>query len=651
MDRRFLAAMLLSMLVIFAYSSYNMKLRQDYIREHPEYLEKLAQQQQERAGDVAEATPELLPESTPSDANLVTAATGSQELQRNLPKTEETVLVRSPLYQVEIAAQGGRPVSWKLLKFQEMFADLDLLENYRKKLAAEADSPWLRRMRIFLDRKIERNRRLPERLKEESPKADGHGSWNPAFAADAVPTLWDGPPPLNLKWNGIDLDDFIAYEPTADEVNVQDGSQTLQLRGTNGPFEITKSYTFYPDDYAIGYSVAVRNISSSTLSFPADFKDEQGLSLTWENGVGLDLFNDSWTPPVYFHVSNSIKAEGDLAKDQAKGENPIPDWALIQSKYFGAFIVPDGKVVPRVVRKRDRYDHGSLDLILDLPKLGPSEQKQQSFTIYVGPKDPPHLLQFGHDADDILFLGYFRRMAKPFGVLFGWLLHLIQSLVGNWGVAIIVLTIVTKVAMYPLMRKQMQSMKNMQRIQPLAKELEHKYKDNQAKYQKELMALYRREKVNPAGGCLPLLLTMPIFIALYVVIYIAPELRGAPFFLWIRDLSQPDTLFSFYLPGLNWVVPFNLLPVVNGVVQYFSTRKQVIDPKQAGMMHMMPINFVFIFWNFPSGLVLYWIVQAVLGTLQQSLFNYLHEKNNARGKASQKPTGPVAAREARRAKK
>jgi hypothetical protein len=109
MDRRFFAAMLLSMLVIIAYSSYNMKLRQDYIREHPEYLEELEQRQQKQAGEIAEATPELFPEATPSDTGLVTAATGSLELQRSLPRTEEIVLVRSPLYQVEIAAQGGRP--------------------------------------------------------------------------------------------------------------------------------------------------------------------------------------------------------------------------------------------------------------------------------------------------------------------------------------------------------------------------------------------------------------------------------------------------------------------------------------------------------------------------------------------------------------
>jgi hypothetical protein len=181
-----------------------------------------------------------------------------------------------------------------------MFADLNLLENHRKKLAAENDSPWLRRMRGFLDRKIERNRLLTERLQEESPKANDDGSWNPEFAAEAVPRLWDGPPPLNLKWNGIDLDDFIAYEPTVGEVNVQDGSQTLQLRGTNGPFEIVKTYTFHPDDYAIGYSVAVRNISSATLSFPSDFKDAQGLSLTWKTASAWICSTTVGRPPGLF---------------------------------------------------------------------------------------------------------------------------------------------------------------------------------------------------------------------------------------------------------------------------------------------------------------------------------------------------------------
>ncbi len=641
MDRRLILAMLLSFLVIMAFNAYNLRLKQEWIKEHPEYLEQQRQAQEQPAGvDIADVTVE------PSRAALgpIPAATPSLEalIVTEQPQTDQVIWVTSPLYRVEIASQGGRPVSWKLLGYQEILQDRALLENYRKKLAVlSPQTPEVERLRAFLDRRIDWTQAMLERKAAQGGVRREDGTWPAEFAVEIIPTLWEGTPPLSLAWANTILDDHIPYEASATDLEVNDGEKTLVLRGTSGPLEITKTFLFRPDSYTADYTVSIRNISDQALNFVSLPDRDRSIRLTWSDGVGLDLFNDNWAPPVLFQISNKILVENKVYKAQVNRESTILDWALVQNKYFAACIQPEGPIMPRTVKTRSPYDHGQLDLVLNIGQLPPGEGKSEKFSLFVGPRDPAYLRQFGQGLGDILFRGIFWSMAKPFGLLFLWMLRVIHSAVFNWGLAIIGLTIITKVAMYPLMRKQMQSMKNMQRIQPMVKELE-KYKSNQAKYQKELMALYKREKINPAGGCLPLLLTMPVFIGLYLVIYIAPELRGAHF-LWIRDLSQPDSLFSFYLPGINWVVRFNLLPLLNGAVTYFTQKKQVVDPKQAGMMQMMPLIFIFIFWNFPSGVVLYWLVQAALGSVQQSIFNRLHEKNNEK----KKPPSPLAARKSR----
>jgi len=649
MDRRVILAVVLCILVAVAFHYYNYKQYQEYVREHPEYLEKLRQERLERqpAAPVTDASPQ-----SPAEGPAIADATDLLDLLpvEASPPTDVQVEVRSPFYQIQIAAQGGRPTSWKLLRYQEILQESSLLENYKQKLAnISPQSPDVIALRAFLDKKLEWTHRMRQKTEENPPEPGDDGVWPAQFAVEALPTLMEGTRPLDLKWMDRSIDDAIPYMPSTTFLDVSDGEKTLELRGRYGPLEVVKTYVFRPDKYDFDYSISVRNVSEQQVEFSNDPESPKALRLGWNHGVALDLFNDRWAPPVLFQISNKIVAEGKVYNYQRDRDSSVIDFGVLQSRYFTVCIMPEGTVTPKVVRRRAKYDRGDLDLVLDLRRLKPEESREEHFTVYVGPKDPTILRRFDRDVGDILFRGFFWSMAKPFGLLFLAVLRIIYSVIPNWGLAIIVLTILTKVAMYPLMRKQMQSMKNMQRIQPKMKELE-KYKDNQAKYQKELMALYKRENANPAGGCLPMLLTMPIFIGLYLVIYMAPELRGAPFMLWIQDLSRPDTLFSFYLPGFNWVVRFNVLPILNGIYTYYSQKKQIVDPKQAGMMQMMPLIFLFIFWNFPSGLVLYWVIQAVLTTVQQTIFNRLHEKEQNRTKAS-KSVSPLAARTARKTKK
>ena len=205
---------------------------------------------------------------------------------------------------------------------------------------------------------------------------------------------------------------------------------------------------------------------------------------------------------------------------------------------------------------------------------------------------------------------------SPLTRFFNWLLEVLYTFIGNYGVAIIVLTILVRVVTAPLTVKQMRSMERMRRLQPLIKELQAKYADDRPKQSEEMMRLYKREKVNPLGGCFPILLQMPVFIGLFYALRSSIQLRQAPFFGWIDDLAAPDTLFV--LPGLD--LPVRVLPLVMGasmVVQQRITPMQM-DPDQARMMMIiMPLMMTVLFYQFASGLVLYWLMSNVLAISHQ----------------------------------
>jgi YidC/Oxa1 family membrane protein insertase len=204
-------------------------------------------------------------------------------------------------------------------------------------------------------------------------------------------------------------------------------------------------------------------------------------------------------------------------------------------------------------------------------------------------------------------------------------LKIFYNVIGNYGWAIILLTLITRIPFIPLINKSQKSMKKMQEIQPKMAELREKYKKDPQRLQKEMMELYKKHKVNPVGGCLPILLQIPVFFALYKILLIAIELRGAPFMLWIKDLSAPDTLFghlpdSIPLIGGFAVGPLPLLMGATMVLQQKMTPTS-LDPTQNKIMMIMPVVFTFLFLNFASGLVLYWLMNNVFSIIQQFFTN------------------------------
>ena len=229
----------------------------------------------------------------------------------------------------------------------------------------------------------------------------------------------------------------------------------------------------------------------------------------------------------------------------------------------------------------------------------------------------------GRSLNKALDFGMFDILAKPCV----WLMNKLYSVIPNYGIAIIILTFLIKLILWPLGSKSYKSMSEMKKIQPLMKEIREKYKNDKKKMNEEVMSLYRTYKINPLGGCLPMLVQIPVFFALYRMLYEAIELRHAPFFLWINDLAAPDRLFrfDFTIPFMDPPYGIPVLTLVMGATMFLQQKMSppMGDPTQAKMMMLMPVIFTVIFINFSSGLVLYWLVNNIVSISQQY---YITEK-------------------------
>jgi YidC/Oxa1 family membrane protein insertase len=233
--------------------------------------------------------------------------------------------------------------------------------------------------------------------------------------------------------------------------------------------------------------------------------------------------------------------------------------------------------------------------------VDPGTSREVSTQFYAGPKDQYSLQEISPYLELSVDYGWLWWVAQP---LF-WLLTKIQSVVGNWGVAIILLTVLIKGLFFKLSATSYRSMANMRRVQPKMADIREQYADDKAKQSQAMMELYRKEKINPMGGCLPIVVQMPVFIALYWMLMESVELRQAPFMLWIRDLSVMD--------------PYFVLPVLMGASMFFMQKLNPPppDPMQAKIMQWLPVVFTFFFLWFPAGLVLYWVVNNLLSMAQQ----------------------------------
>jgi len=368
--------------------------------------------------------------------------------------------------------------------------------------------------------------------------------------------------------------------------------------------------SFHADRYDVEIGLVVRNLSGDNAAAQTRF--------AWGPGLrnSTDKKMSTIQPPTLWVGGKRVKE--DLSK--VNGEQLVEgklSWVALQDTYFAAALLPMDKDLNAFVSKtpEEQAIVGLIGPKQTLPAFGEATAKIQ---VYAGPRDLDLLRGVGHDLDQLIDLGWFDFLARP--AL--WLLKFLYHYTGNYGIAIILITVLQKIAFHPLTHKSMKSMQAMQAIQPKVQALQERYKNNPQKKQEETMALYRKHGVNPMGGCLPMLAQIPIFIALYNALSSSVEMWQAHF-LWIRDLTQPDSLFSAEVWG-GYVLSANVLALLMGVSMWFQQKMSPTtgDPRQAQMMlWMMPIIFTFMFWSFPSGLVLYWLVNNVLQIGQQWLIN------------------------------
>ena len=404
-----------------------------------------------------------------------------------------------------------------------------------------------------------------------------------------------------------------AYEVDKKSLDLTEGNATgtLTFKNVSGAgVQLEKQLTFHANRYDVEVGITVRNLSEGETTVQP--------RIVWGPGLrnSKDKAASTIHPPTLWVDGKRVQEE--LSK--ITGEKLISgkvSWAALQDTYFVAALLPREEGLNAFIVKGTE-DQPIVGLIETKKMLQPGGDLTFAAKAFAGPRDLELLRGEGQHLDQLIDLGWFDFLARP--AL--WLLKFLYHFTGNYGIAIILVTVLQKVAFYPLTMKSMKSMQAMQAIQPKVQALQERYKNNPQKKQEETMALYKKHGVNPMGGCLPMLVQIPIFIALYNALSNSVELWQAHF-LWIRDLTQPDSLFKMTLWGAETNVG-NLLGLLMGVSMWVQQKMSPTtgDPRQAQMMlWLMPILFTFMFWGFPSGLVLYWFVNNVLQIGQQWLIN------------------------------
>jgi YidC/Oxa1 family membrane protein insertase len=417
------------------------------------------------------------------------------------------------------------------------------------------------------------------------------------------------------------------FEASAASLKVDQGGQpqSLTFRAQSAGLGIEKIYTFKSDSYAFDLKVKLTNLSGQAMEFASE------LSLH-EYAKKGEVNTYAFTGMLGWRDHRLVEhGSGDL-KDEAKVESGAVQWMAMSIPYFMGAVAPEGKDVDQVKRSLRGTGTGkdgimTATLVEPMQTLSAGEAQEQSFLVFYGPRDLDVLETLGHNLAAAVDFGWFDLIAKPMLAA----LNFFERYSGNYGIAIIIITILIKILLWPVAAKSYKSMKKMQELQPVLAKLRERYKDDRERLQQETMQLYKTYKVNPLGGCLPMVVQFPVFIAFYKVLGSAIELRHAPFMLWINDLAAPDRLplgFDFAIPYVQQGYGLPVLTILMGGSMFLQQKMtpSTGDPTQAKMMLMMPVVFTFMFLNFPSGLVLYWLVQGVLSIGQQYWTNQQKSK-------------------------
>jgi len=487
-----------------------------------------------------------------------TGSTGGTDTPISSPaQIAQTITVDTPLYRVELSEKGAAVTSF-------------ILKNYRE--TVQEDSA----------------------LKELLPQENSIETALIGFAGKSLPGLDNAVFSTNFK---------------VETVNVKNSAQeiTFSWKSEQGVL-VEKTYKFVPDSYLIGLDVAIKNGSAQTI------QDKLFVALTSPVPNDKRMYGFEGPSALIEKKLEEIKIK-DIADQNIYAGNV--KWVTLQDRYFMMSVIPQevGEASMRLYLK----DNDLIEAQYAMPDgaIGAGTQHTYQYLLFFGPKSMDILKAAGHSLNKALDFGMFDILAKPCV----WLMNKLYSVIPNYGIAIIVLTILIKGILWPLGSKSYKSMSEMKKIQPLMKEIREKHKNDKKKMNEEVMSLYRTYKINPLGGCLPMVVQLPVFFALYRMLYQAIELRHAPFFLWIDDLSAPDRLFrfDFSIPFMEAPYGIPVLTIIMGATMLLQQKMSppMGDPTQAKMMMFMPLIFTVIFINFSAGLVLYWLVNNVLSISQQ----------------------------------
>jgi YidC/Oxa1 family membrane protein insertase len=395
------------------------------------------------------------------------------------------------------------------------------------------------------------------------------------------------------------------------------------LPASNGG-QLVKKMKFHNEEYGFETEIQLLNLSSVIANYQYEVAWEHGISYAEQNSV-----DESGFAAAYAYAGNEL-TEIDASKNDQKVQKEFSgaiDWVATRNKYFAVALIPIKNVSEGAYLEGTRSempDNGEKEtygISLKMPYKGEASE-HSTFKVFLGPLQHSILKSYEKGLENVMSLGWAWLIRPISEYIMLPIFTAIHYVIPNWGLVIIIFSILIKMAMHPLSKSQMKSMKKMQKLQPLMDELRTKYKDDPQKMNQSIMNLYKEYGVNPAGGCLPLLLQMPIMYALYAVFRGAIELRQASFVGWIKDLSIPDIIYHlpFKMPLIG-IQDISGIAVIMGVTMFIQQKMTIKDPRQKTMVWMMPIMMTFLFNGFPSGLNLYYAVFNVLAIGQQVLIN------------------------------
>jgi YidC/Oxa1 family membrane protein insertase len=567
MDKRTLLAVVLSIAVLFIYQNYFA----------PPPVPRTTPEQQQTAVATPPAAQPAAPAAAsgpgaPAPAAMppTTLAAGRMMAPPVVPGMEKDVVVDTPLYRAVFTTRGAALKSFQLKQYRTAVEnDEDLVDIFYRLIG------------------------------KGKPKREGQPP-----LVELVHVTEGMPRPLAISFPdstaNIPVDGF--YETNAASLDLTRGTDARKLTFTQtypGELRIDKVLTFHPGQFNIELEVKVTNISAISLN--------QNSALTWFQYVDPAAPTDSYGhdgPVSYIAKSVDRPEVSKMEADKLLGPNV--SWGGFESKYFIAALIPQN---PSLTTFRMAKDSSNLVAVsLNGPKnlIPPGQAGAFNYNLYLGPKDYSLLKAQNVGLENAIDFGdWLKWLAIPLLVTLKFLYGYVQ----NYGLAIIILTLLIKLIFWPLGNKSYKSMKEMQKLQPKMAALREKYKDDKARLSQESMALYKTHKVNPLGGCLPMIVQIPVFFGLYKTLLFAIELRHSPLFWWIQDLSAKD--------------PYYITPIVMGATMFIQQKMTPTgaDPMQAKIMLFLPVIFTFMFLSFPSGLVIYWLFNNIISIGQQVYIN------------------------------